>query len=597
MAITPITTKRRLRSYLVYDFEWVPGKFSEDGTMPIRLCGVYDGDRYRVYNSVESFLNGELTSKNRGKWFYAHAGGLADFQFVLQRLIEMKGFTIEASTSGSSLIIVHVTRGKNQWHFVDSYWLLRDKLRNIGKWVGLSKGNEDEDENFYLEASFEKLREYNEVDCIILYRAIEAFEEALWELGGMLKMTQASCAMELFRRRFLQRPIETSSFANHIARKAYLASRCEVFRKEVGNPCGHQGDERCDPSCFNAWYYDVNSSFPHAMTFPVPGDLTSHYHNRMPDNFDSPFLADVDVTVPDILIPPLPARLGSEGRLFFPTGSWRGWFTSVDIELLLSVGGRVNSVYESATFESRTDLAEYARTLYDLRARSEGFLNIACKYMLNSVYGKFGEGTQKSALMVNPESPGTPEEGWVMLFPGCFALTKQEDVPHEYVPIAAHITAIARRTLYLGMSESTDVHYCDTDGFSTSDYLGPGVERVLGEFKLEKMLRQGWFIHPKFYMLDGVEVKDGGYKELGDKGVRAKGFSKMTIERFNHLASGGELEVRRMARSKELLTRGELTPREMVYRKSLRGTAVPKRLFYPDGYSRPWTIDELSSVF
>src|SRR5271154_4575395 len=103
--------KRITRKYLVYDLEWVPGKFSKSGHMPVRMAGVYDGETYRWYTSVESFLNGELTSANRGKWFYAHAGGLADFQFLLHDLLQRNGYQIEAAFSGSSAIIVHVRKG------------------------------------------------------------------------------------------------------------------------------------------------------------------------------------------------------------------------------------------------------------------------------------------------------------------------------------------------------------------------------------------------------------------------------------------------------------------------------------------------------
>ena len=231
MSITPIVKPRSFRTYLTYDLEWIPSKFQSDGTMPVRLVGVYDGNRYRAYATIEAFLNGELTSKNRGKWFYAHAGGLADFQFLLEVLIKNPAYKIKASPSGSSLIIVHVTCGKNVWHFIDSLWLLKDKLRNIGKWIGMDKGNADESEEFFRDAPLNVLREYNEIDCIILYKAIALFEQVLYELGGMLKMTQASCAMELFRRRFLEREIETSEPLNDTARQA---RRCRHRRSGRG---------------------------------------------------------------------------------------------------------------------------------------------------------------------------------------------------------------------------------------------------------------------------------------------------------------------------------------------------------------------------
>lgn len=572
MSLTRINKPRVLRQYLVYDLEWVPGKFSSDGTMAVRLAGVYDGNSYRCYGSIEAFLCNELTHKNRGKWFYAHAGGLADFQFVLECLVRDKGYRVKAATSGSSLIIVHVSKGKNSWHFVDSLWLLKDKLRNIGKWIGISKGNEDESEEFYRDATLEELRRYNEIDCIILYKAITQFEETLLELGGQLKMTQASCAMDLFRRRFLQRDIQTSKHANIIAREAYFASRVEVLNRH----------------CQDAWYYDVNSSFPYAMTYPIPGDTIGHYQGRMPLHYDDPFIADVEITVPEIPIPPIPTRVG--GRLFFPTGSWRSWLTSVDIQLLEWMGGTIEKVHESIVFEPRLDCKDFAETLYDLRARSEGFMKIACKFILNSLYGKFAESEIKSSIEINPPSPKGPDDGWTQLFPGCFIVERSVPIPHMHVPISAHITAIARRTLYQYMSYSSEVHYCDTDGFSSADPL-QSAEGVLGAIKLEKIIADGYYVTQKVYRQTGTDEK-GKPIDL----VRAKGFSKMSVEKFQKILEGEEISYTRMARTRELLRRGVTTPVERAYGKRLRNDLIPKRHFYPDGYSRPWDIEEIRSV-
>jgi hypothetical protein len=558
--------------------EWIPGKFNLDGKMPVRLVGVYDGERYRAYHTVSEFLTNELTSKNRGKWFYAHAGGLADFQFLLHELLSRKGYKINASFSGSSAIIVHVTQGKNSWHFIDSFWLLKAKLRDIGKWIGISKGNEDESEEFYRDAPWGLLRDYNEVDCVILYKAIQQFELTLLEMGGQLKMTQASCAMDLFRRRFLKTNIDTDDRINVIARGAYFASRVEVINK------------RCD----DAFYYDVNSSFPYAMTFPIPGDPIGTFRGRMPDY--GIYIADVDIYVPECLLPPLPTRMG--GRLFFPVGRWRGWFSNIDIELLQKVGGKVEKVYQSIAFEPRTDCKEYAETLYSLRAKSTGFMQIACKFLLNSLYGKFAESDIKSSLIVNPDVPNRAE--WKELFPGAFIAEKQVPIPHMHVPISVHITAIARRTLYECMGHSQETHYCDTDGFSSVNEFD-SIEGQLGSLKLEKIIRKGRFILAKTYDMDGTDAKGKELRSYPDQGVKAKGFSRMNLEKFEKLIGGIEIEYSRMARIKEILRgavkAGSTEPLEKIYRKKLRPDSIPKRFFYPDDYSRPWSIEELMDIF
>jgi len=587
--LSPITRPRVFRDYLVYDLEWVPGKFSPDGSMLIRLVGVFDGNRYRCYQSIDGFIANELTSKNRGKWFYAHAGGLADFQFVLEALIRKGGFRVKASTSGSSLIIVHVSKGKHSWHFVDSLWLLKDKLANIGKWIGLDKGQQDLEgealEEWFRDAPISELRRYNEMDCIILFRAISQFEETLLELGGQLKMTQASCAMELFRRRFLQREIATSPLANLIARESYFASRVEVINRR----------------CENAWYYDVNSSFPYAMTFPVPGDPIAHLVREMPDHYDDPFIAFCDITVPEIPIPTVPTRL--DGRLFFPTGKLSGWFTSIDLELLEKTGGKIRSVQESITFEPRTDLRGYVETLYDIRRKSEGFMKISCKFLLNSIYGKFAESEIKNSIEINPPAPKGPDEGWTMLFPGCFVVEKTVPIPHMHVPISAHVTAIGRRTLWEYMNLSDEVHYCDTDGFSSAEFLQSteGNAGVLGAIKLEKTIYRGNYVTQKVYEQEGLDEKG---KPIHI--IKAKGFSKMTkrvdgkdvadVDRFMKIIEGEEVSYTRMARTKELLRQQRTTPVERRYGKRLQDTLVPKRCFYPDGHSRPWDVEELRTV-
>ena len=59
--------------------------------------------------------------------------------FILEKLHKRK-CEISGIFSGSSAIFLSVKIGNYQYHFVDSYWLLRDKLENIGKSMGQVKG-------------------------------------------------------------------------------------------------------------------------------------------------------------------------------------------------------------------------------------------------------------------------------------------------------------------------------------------------------------------------------------------------------------------------------------------------------------------------
>jgi hypothetical protein len=599
--------------------------------MQLRIAGVYDEERgYRAYKSIEQFLSEELTAKNRGKWFYAHAGGMADLNFVLEKIVEFAktrahfNYSVEASFSGSSAIIVHIRQGKNAWHFVDSYWLLRDKLSNIGKWIGLEKGHsvagwddmtQAQRKEWYGSVDLQSLLVYNQQDCYILYTAIEQFQETLLSMGGQLQMTLASCAMHLFRRRFLKQDISIPSYVNECARKAYFSSRVEVFQT----------------SCEDAYYYDINSSFPYAMTFPCPGQFLGSQLN-LPKRPEVLYIADVDIKVPDSYLPPLPYRM--QGRVFFPVGTWRSWLTQVDLELLLQNGGQLLKVHECLGFEPFDDLKEYAETFYAIRKNSSNeFEKVTGKLLMNSLYGKFGEGSEKQTMHINPsetsewrlrdkETEGRAE----MLFPGAWIETIDADVPHMHVPIAAHITSFARRTLYNFLKPCEQVYYSDTDSVVTTSTLPTSKE--LGGLKLEYRVRGGDFYSPKLYRLHAEE--DGKEKTV----YRAKGFSldsvditddeSVTAERdlrgdertnaireinFDKIINHDEVRIERMTRIRELYRKGRTKPEESIITKGIRNKLIPweplpnksersitKRFMYPDGDSRPWGLEELTDI-
>lgn len=595
MPITRVTRPRQMRKFSTYDLEWSRGSEALSRNRLVKqpvvtLVGVYDGEQYHCYRTVEAFLNAQLTKRNHGRWFYAHAGGLADMLFVLQALTQRPEYVVEASFSGSSAIIVSVRRGRNKWVFVDSLWLFGTALANVAKWVGMEKGSVD-----FETQDFAKLAEYNRLDCLILWRAIDAFETALLEIGGELMMTLASCAMRLFRRQFLKQDIKTHPEVNLAARSAYFGSRVEVFQRNVTD----------------GYYYDINSSFPFAMTQPSPGNLKG-VTKYLSDKEDALFLAEVDVEVPEDYFPPLPYR--HEGSVFFPTGHWRGWFNQVDIRLLEERGGRISRVGRVLNFDPFTDLGEYATVLYEKRRKgTTDFDKVVYKLLLNSLYGKFAENTHKQQMLVNPafttcpHNPphppklDDPRESACMhqLLPGIWLLENEVEIPHECVPISAQITAIARRNLYHHMQQCDTFHYCDTDGFSTNRPDLP-VGDKLGELKLELVFKEAEFISPKVYRIDR-KVKAKGMS-LGDKrnmpdglndDEKKKWVGDISLERWLKLREGQMIEAERMSRVKELYRAGDTVPNTYVIKKMLRGTSRPKRETFKDGTTAPWDIEAL----
>jgi hypothetical protein len=587
MAITLLKSQRVWRRFTVYDLEWVPG------TLQVRMVGVYDERGYRWYPTVAAFLANEMSSENRGRWFYAHAGGLADIQFVFEEIAKNRHYQIDAKFSGSSAIIAKAKRGKNNWSFVDSLWLLRESLEVIGKWIGIEKGEaekratEEEARVFYANCSMEDLIQYNERDCLILYRAISATEDALQEFGGQMQMTLASSAMNLFRRKHLTREIETNPFVNEVIRESYFASRVEVFNRDA----------------YESYYYDINSSFPFAMTMPCPGEYLGSSHS-IPDY--GLYFADVTIEVPPDYFPPIPTRIA--GRLFFPIGRWRSWLSGVDIDLLEREGGRILKLHEVYQFAPFHDLRTYALSIYEQRKREkDGFKKTVLKFLLNSLYGKFAEGDMKQSLLIDPEPTQIDRSTDEMLLPGIWLKERKVPIPHMHVPISAHITALARRALYDRMKNLGEIHYCDTDGFSTTEHLQ--LSNELGGLKLEKKPyrdcgidqdSESTYLASKLYRHECMILENDEWVDITktkSQGVKAKGFSRPSIERFQTLESGGAVNTTRMRRVREGMRMGDTTPREAVIKKRLkRESMVPKRFTYPDGHTRPYHIDEIRDL-
>lgn len=610
MSLTPVEGSPPLRRFKAFDLEWIPGEplYKLDPTLPNgyevfskrttplkhRMTGVYDGETYTRYRSVDDFLNGELTRENRGTWYYAHAGGLADMSFVLDRIIDKVGsndsYAVKASFSGSSAIIVKVTRGHNSWFFVDSYWLLRDKLANIATSLGLAKANaeerktKDEARKFYTEAPDATLAAYNAVDCEILWKAVNSFETALLEMGGQLQMTIASCAMMLFRRKYLSSAIETSQSNNARALEAYHASRVEVFARE------------CGP----AFKWDLNSSFPFAMTMALPGEALTPQRSMPELGKGLLFIADVDVEVPECYLPMMPKR--DHGRVFFPTGRWSGWYTSNDLELLVREGGKIHKVRESQSYGIRHDLAVYAEDLYKRRKNeTDPFTRLVYKYLLNSLYGKFGESEYKQVVYINPETidregdPANGTEPMIEMMPGVWSQDVRVPVAHAHVPISAFIVSYARGTgdgeagLYNGLKQCDRVFYTDTDSNVTTARMSDSKD--LGQWKLECEVLEGRFMAPKVYQ---IKYRNEKGEEAWDH--HAKGFSDVDGARFELIASGAKIPFQRMARLKELYGGRASAPVEVLVEKALRGMSLPKRCMYPDGQTRPWSIEELEGL-
>lgn len=572
MPITPLRGKPKPRPWVVYDFEWYPR------TYVFRLAGLYDGRRYRSFDSLPAFLAACCMYPD-GTIFFAHAGGIADVTFVVHHIMSLsgKGIQLDLRFSGSSAVMCQLSwRGKS-WVFADSFALMRDSLARIAASFGEAKGCPDyhcptcshpAGEPCIFHAPIEILREYNEHDCVLLHRALTRFERELLDLGGEMMMTVASCGMRLFRRRYLQAPIVTSDAGNVAGESAYYASRVEVFR-----PLGGAGVR----------HYDINSSFPSSMAAgPLPGALVE-VCRKLPR--EGCYLADVTLRMPPTYLPSIPVRIG--GRIYHPTGTWRGWYSAPDIAAVQE-HGEILDVHAVHVHEPRTELRDYALALWARRkSEIDPFRKLCWKYLLNCLYGKFAERSEKQRIEIHGPThcTHTPahehDDCMTMIAPGIRAIREVVEVKHRHFPFSATITARSRQLLHRYLADAARegaIYYTDTDSVFCDTELPESSE--LGGLKLESTIQDSAeFLAPKLYREDGI--------------VRAKGFPGLGVDGFETLKRGGTYHYPHMYRLRTMLRLG-LPPSEHEDHKTLHEHAPKRRPFA--GGTLPWEIDELRAT-
>jgi hypothetical protein len=537
--------------------------------------------------------------------------------FLLREIARLPpSFRARGVFSGSSAIMVQVRRENYYWTFIDSFWTMRAKLADIGEWLGLPKLDDKSTDDM----TPAELRTYNERDCIILWQAMTRFQDAILDIGGELGITIAATALKTFLRRYMKHPIKNTNKINDYALNGYVASRVEPFRF----------------SCETANYYDINSSFAYSMVGPCPGSMIGYSAGgsaRIPDK--GTWFADVQLRQCSEY-PAVPYRSPS-GRIFFPNGRFRTTITSEDY---LAGGFEIEKVYSSVSFEERDDLRAYAEDFFRLR-QVGGFEGKVYKFALTNLYGKFSEGEEKEALIVNPASCDPDSR---MIAPSILVKAVRRRVPHRHVPISAMITARSRRLLLEHIrtaSKSGRVYYCDTDSIVCDAFLATcrhGSSRLhehcdvdgckeLGGLKWEYVVDRGRFVAPKLYAIEkeggGHEVKAKGFsRAVGllspiereklpttrvEREAELKAFVKERVqagegervpldyETFIKLSQGYAAVIERMMRIPELVRAegADYTPRQTIAAKALNQELIPKRRPLDDGGSIPWEVKEI----
>jgi hypothetical protein len=494
----PLEGQIRRSRFATIDLESKDGTTEKAGFTRPFLAGFYDGRLYQGFTDtnpggdpmtrwwrpggcVDRLMHCCLTRDRMGLTYYCHNGGGFDFLFLLvwlMRHVEPMGLAMNLVPVGHSRLLSMHIRVKGQkwggWKFVDSLRTLPMKLADAGKALELGGKFKDDEGDFDLNSSTTdpRWRLYNERDCVLLYDVMDKAHDIVeHQFGGEMGLTAPATAMKVFRRQFLHEPIYRDTATHAFVREGYFGGRTEWLISE-----GH----------FLS-YYDVNSSYPHAMTKAMPvGDAQSWGASEPPEQWKNTRIGFCRVTVrvpEDIVLPPLPVRAdgahfpqnsGLDGKLLFPVGVLKGVWEWDELQNAIENGCEILEWHESVWYKAGPLLAEFVTELYKYRDKAHCFrcyckigndyhcdkcnepgyllgLDQWAKLMLNSLYGKTGQRPERTSFHYRGD-PDLPEGSLPLVAedPNCPLWVAQTEVDSPFImpQIAARVTAIARVTLY-----------------------------------------------------------------------------------------------------------------------------------------------------
>lgn len=340
--------------------------------------------------------------------------------------------------------------------FLNTSSFFAGSLAKMGKIVGLKKLDGD---------SLNK--EYNIRDAEIVQVFGARFQERLNARGVNLGLSIGQIAMNIFRTNFLRKKQRTYNSGRCL--DAYYGGRVELFYKgALPGPI---------------YVSDINSSYPDVMrryeypdtSYMEDSSIYSHafgvgcFTVRVPDN---------------LFVPVLPVHSES-GRLFFPKGIVKGWWTYAEVRHALAHGCEIVAEHAGeGTNRGCRPFVEFIDTHYDERQawKRRGKLNpsdveaafedLTLKLTMNNLYGKFGQHKDASKMTRVKLSPNELKKigAHIEHKRGPFYAYR---MPREKPPRtanymwAAYVTSYARISLHEKLQAVHDAGgvllYCDTD--------------------------------------------------------------------------------------------------------------------------------------
>ena len=478
------------------------------------IMGSYDGENYKEHKSIKSFMEYMFSSNHTNSTCYAHFGGIFDFLYIIDFLFSQNSPTYEMKNiilQGRKMLKFDVISNKRKISFVDSSGLFPFGLEKLTHSFDVKHKKLKEDVSQLTKVTPE-LKKYLMHDNKGLWECLEKFSKTEYINQVGLKLTRSGTSFAVYKQLFnADLPIIPSAVKD-FARLSYYGGRTEIFKPL------YQGYKR------PLKVYDINSMYPDAM-----------FRNKYPSEF-SHWTVELEleelsiyhciVTCPKNLRIPLLATK-STGKLIFPTGTFEGYFTNVELNKAVELGYTIDKVFKGAVFNDGGYMfKEFIDHFYNERKNTnDPVKKIIYKDIMNHLYGRLAINEEREQVTFE-----MPKEGGkihsIMDF-GTYEIrlytSTKKIFTYSNPALSSFVTSYARLNLYSFMeSVDFDVYYCDTDSLFTPRKMKSSNE--LGAMKLEYELKEACFLLPKTYagrLMDGSVIR------------KMKGFPQKKIGHIN----------------------------------------------------------------
>jgi len=412
---------------------------------------------------------------------------LKGWKYLREAGYKLKFFHCKGST-----VIISVRKKGKSILFVDSLNWFRETLKQTGERIGLPKLEID-----FKTCSDSELLTYCHRDVEIELENFKLFMRFL-ESNAVSRLcyTLGSTAMSAYLLSHYHEKIfiHNNKEAIDLERASYRGGRVECF---------YIGDKKDDVS----YVLDVNSLYAFVMSNNLYPVKYHKIHKRITPRRLSACLSSRGATAKVLINTDEPIYAIRRERTIFPVGRFWAVLTTPELKYAFS-HGHIEQVSDCVIYEQADIFSSFVKRMYALRlkckAKGQGNYQVFCKYLLNSLYGKFGQKAEAWTKIGDcPDEPDRVELLFVQgehrtrqiryLLGEIFELTGYEECFNSFPAISSHVTAYGRLYLWELVKQAGIGHvfYCDTDSLIVDKVGLDNLENkmdstVLGMLKLEE---------------------------------------------------------------------------------------------------------------